>query len=211
MASANGYIPRSALSPITRAVNGEQAYLVHEAAAAFMAMNAEAERDYGVTLRVSSARTAYRPYADQLYFWDQYLHHGGNLAARPGTSNHGWAMAVDLATPRMRQIVDKIGHKYGWAKEWSDAQSEWWHLRYRSGVWHGHVGDPIIKKGSTQREAIRTLQKLLRAVGYKSVSVNGKYDLRSRIAVRRFQRKHKLPVDGVVGARTWAALRKVGR
>lgn len=211
MAYANGYIPRSALSPITRAVNGEQAYLTHEAAAAFMAMNAESERDYGVTLRVSSARTAYRPYADQLYFWNQYLYHGGNLAARPGTSNHGLGLAVDLATEQMRRIVDKIGHKYGWAKEWSDAQSEWWHLRYRSGVWHGHVGDPIIKKGSTKRDAIRTLQKLLRSVGYKSVSVNGKYDLRSRIAVRRFQRKHKLPVDGVVGARTWAALRKVGR
>ena len=30
--------------------------------------------------------------------------------------------------------------------------------------------------------------------------MNGKYDLRSRIAVRRFQRKQKLPVDGVVGA-----------
>jgi len=210
MAYANGRIPQSALRSITRAVNGEQAYLTPEPAAAFMAMNAESERDYGVTLRVSSARTAYRPYADQEYFWDQYLHHGGNLAARPGTSNHGWGTAVDLATPQMRSIVDKIGHRYGWAKEWSDAQSEWWHLKYRPGVWHGHVGDPVIRKGSTMRGAIKTLQKLLRGAGYKSVSVNGKYDLRSRIAVRRFQRKHKLPVDGVVGARTWAALRKVG-
>ena len=116
MAYANGYIPRSALSPITRAVNGEQAYHAR-GAAAFMAMNAESERDYGVTLRVSSACTAYRPYADQLYFWNQYLYHGGNLAARPGTSNHGLRMAVDLATEQMRRIVDKIGHKYGWAKE----------------------------------------------------------------------------------------------
>ena len=194
-----------------RAANGQQAYLLPEAAAAFMAMNRESERDYGVTLRTASARTAYRPYADQEYFWDQYLHHGGNLAARPGTSNHGWALAVDLATPQMRAIVDKIGHKYGWAKEWSDAPSEWWHLRWRAGVWHGHVGDPIIKKGSTQRGPIRTLQKLLRGAGYRSVSVNGRYDLLSRIAVRRFQRKQKLPVDGVVGSRTWAALRKVGR
>lgn len=209
MAYANGYIPRSALSPITRAVNGEQAYLTHEAAAAFLAMNAESERDYGVTLRTASARTAYRPYADQEYFWDQYLHHGGNLAARPGTSNHGWALAVDLATPQMRAIVDKIGHKYGWAKEWSDAPSEWWHLRWRAGVWHGHVGDPIIRKGSTLRDAIRTLQKLLRGAGYKSVSVNGRYDLRSRIAVRRFQRKHHLVADGVVGYATWSKLRSV--
>ena len=209
MAYANGYIPRSALSPITRAVNGEQAYLTHEAAAAFLAMNAESERDYGVTLRTASARTAYRPYADQEYFWDQYLHHGGNLAARPGTSNHGWALAVDLATPQMRAIVDKIGHRYGWAKEWSDAPSEWWHLRWREGVWHGQVGDPIIRKGSTSRGAIRTLQKLLNGAGYKSVSVNGRYDLLSRIAVRRFQRKHRLPVDGVVGNRTWRALRGV--
>lgn len=209
MAYANGRIPQSALRPITRAVNGEQAYLLPEAAAAFMAMNRESERDYGVTLRVSSARTAYRSYADQEYFWNLYVSGRGNLAARPGTSNHGYGLAVDLATPPMRKIVDKIGRKYGWAKEWSDAQSEWWHLRWRDGVWNGHVGDPIIKKGSTNRSAIRTLQKLLRGVGYKSVSVNGKYDLRSRIAVRRFQRKHKLHVDGVVGARTWQELRGV--
>jgi LAS superfamily LD-carboxypeptidase LdcB len=87
--SANGYLTRAELAPITRAANGEQAYLRKDAAAAFMAMNALSERKHDVTLRVSSARVAYRPYADQLYFWLLYLSGRGELAAKPGTSRHG--------------------------------------------------------------------------------------------------------------------------
>jgi D-alanyl-D-alanine dipeptidase len=140
--ASNGFIPRSQLEPITRAANGEQAYLRADAARAFKAMNAESERRFGVTLRVASARTAYRPYRDQLYFWNLYVSGRGNLAARPGTSNHGWGIAVDISTGRMRQIIDQIGAKYGWAKRWSDAPSEWWHIRYRPGVWKGQVHKP---------------------------------------------------------------------
>lgn len=117
----NGRLSSSALAAITRAVNGDQARLRVDAARAFMAMNAESERRYRVTLRVSSARTAYRTLAEQVYFWGLYRAGRGSLAARPGTSNHGLGLAVDLATPRMRQIVDQIGAKYGWAKRWSDA------------------------------------------------------------------------------------------
>lgn len=210
--SSNGRLSRSELAPITVAVNGEQAYLRKDAAKAFMAMNAESEARYGVTLRVPSARTAYRPISDQWYFWNLYQSGQGNLAAYPGTSNHGWGVGIDLATPRMRQIVDAIGEKYGFAKKWSDAPSEWWHIKYRPGVWNGEYRYPVyttIKKGSTNRDEIRKLQRLLRAVGYKSVVVSGRYDILSRRAVRKFQAKHKLGVDGVVGARTWKWLYKI--
>jgi hypothetical protein len=42
----------------------------------------------------------------------------------------------------MRSMLDRIGHEYGWAKEWSDAQSEWWHIKYRAGVWSGSDPGP---------------------------------------------------------------------
>lgn len=199
MAYANGRFPSSALSPITRAVNGQQAFLAHDAARAFNAMNNESVARYGVTLRVSTARVAYRPYADQVYFWN----HQPPLAARPGTSNHGWGLAVDLATPQMRGIVDKIGAKYGWAKKWSDAPGEWWHIKYRSGVWNGKTTPPTIRKGSTNRDWIKKLQRNLRALGFKSVVVDGRYGIVTRRAVRRIQAKHHLTVDSVVGPATW--------
>ena len=34
-------------------------------------------------------------------------------------------------------MVDTIGAMYGWAKIWSDAPTEWWHIRYQPGHWHG--------------------------------------------------------------------------
>jgi hypothetical protein len=74
-----------------------------------------------------------RTYAQQEYFWDLWQSGQGSLAAEPGTSNHGWGLAIDLATLQMRRIVDRIGAKYGFAKKWSDAADEWWHIKWRPG------------------------------------------------------------------------------
>lgn len=209
MPYANGRLPRSELAPITRAANGQQAYLRKDAAAAFNAMNRESQRRYGVTLRTSSARTAYRDIDNQWYFWNLYKAGRGALAAYPGTSNHGWGLAIDLASPRMRQIVDMIGAKYGFAKRWSDAPSEWWHIKWRAGVWKGAPSNPYptIRKGSKRRKAIKRLQRMLRHKGFKSVPVTGHYGIVTRRAVRRFQRAHHLHIDGVVGPTTWRKLR----
>lgn len=70
---------------------------------------------------------------------------GGNLAAHPGTSNHGAGIAVDVATPSMRAMIDHIGARYGWEKRTSDAPSEWWHLKWREGSWHGSDPGPYGK------------------------------------------------------------------
>ena len=129
----NGLLPGSVLAPITLCVNGERGRLRKDAAAAFLAMNAESERRFGVTLKAASTRVTYRDRVAQLYFWHLYVTGQGALAARPYTSNHGEGLAIDLATPAMRSIVDLIGEPYGWAKRWSDAPTEWWHLRFRPG------------------------------------------------------------------------------
>lgn len=126
----NGQLPPEALAPIA------QGQLERTAAAAWNAMNVEA-RANGLQLVPTGSRSSYRTYAQQVELYNAYLNGTGNLAAVPGTSNHGWGLAVDLATTQMRSMVDRIGRKYGWAKEWSDAPSEWWHLKYRSGVWSG--------------------------------------------------------------------------
>jgi hypothetical protein len=162
MPYANGRFPQSALAPITKAANGQQAYLRKDAARAFMAMNADSERRFGVTLRATSARCAYRPIADQNYFWNLYVSGRGSLAARPGSSNHGLAITVDFATPQMRHIVDLIGAKYGWAKRWSDAPSEWWHVRWdaRYVTVNLSAPDPLAHMTAEERSKVREWQQL---------------------------------------------------
>lgn len=128
--AANGRLPASALAPITGGL------LRKDAAAAWNTMNVLARR-VGVELHPTGSRSSYRPYVDQVYFWNLYQSGKGNLSAVPGSSNHGMGTAVDVATPAMRATIDRIGRTYGWAKAWSDAPSEWWHLAWRVGVWSG--------------------------------------------------------------------------
>ena len=92
-------------------------------------MNVEA-RSLGCELYPTGSKSSYRTYEQQVELYQMYLNGTGNLAAVPGTSNHGWGLAVDLATQTMRSMVDRIGAKYGYSKRCSDAQSEWWHIKY---------------------------------------------------------------------------------
>ena len=125
----NGQLPDTALAPIA------EGQLAKPAAAAWNAMNIEA-RSNGLELVPTGSMSSYRTLGQQTLLYGRYLA-GGNLAATPGTSNHGWGLAVDLATHEMRAMVDRIGERYGWAKKWSDAPSEWWHLAYHPGVFSG--------------------------------------------------------------------------
>lgn len=182
--SSNGRLKQSELGKITRATNGQQAYLRKDAAKAFMAMNAESVRRYGVNLRVSSARTAYRTYAQQEYFWNLYQSGRGNLAARPGTSNHGLGLAVDLATQLMRTIVNKIGAKYGFAKKWSDAANEWWHIKWKPGNYSAVNKKPKDRlAGYTKREVkwIRNYDSWFR----RGVNPDGRKRLRVEMRKQR--------------------------
>jgi hypothetical protein len=211
----NGRLPASSLAPIA---GGK---LAKGAAAAWNAMNVESRRKYGVELRPTGSKSSYRSFAEQQYFWNLYTSGKGALAARPGTSNHGVGLAVDVPTQRMRQIIDAIGAKYGWAKKWSDAPSEWWHLRYRSGVWSGRDPGPkgatpakpkppakpkypghLVKPGNRGSNVKLVQQKL----GVKPA--DSVFGPATKAAVVKFQRAHKLPADGIVGPKTWQVLFK---
>jgi hypothetical protein len=108
-----------------------------DAADAWLAMRAYIGKSKGVWICPTSARTAYRPYADQEYFWKLYQGGHGALAARPGTSNHGWGIAVDMPSPAMHAAVRECGHQFGWGirggRLGSDAPSEAWHCTWHPG------------------------------------------------------------------------------
>jgi len=67
-------------------------YLRADAAAAFKAMQASAARD-GVNL---SATSGFRSMGEQQALYQKYLNGTGNLAARPGYSNHQDGIAMDI-------------------------------------------------------------------------------------------------------------------
>jgi hypothetical protein len=134
----NGQLPDSELATIP---GGR---LRADAAGSWLAMRAYIGKNKGVWICPTSVRTAYRPFADQQYFWNLYTSGRGALAARPGTSNHGWGIAVDLPSPAMQAAVRECGHQFGWGirggRLSSDAPSEAWHCTY-------HAGDyPAAKK-----------------------------------------------------------------
>jgi LysM repeat protein len=103
-------------------------YLRSDAASAWNAMRQEALNDYGIDLYPEGPLGDYRTHDQQAELYRKYLNGTGALAAPPGTSEHNLGIALDLATPQMRSIVDSIGPAFGWAKV--TAPEEWWHITY---------------------------------------------------------------------------------
>jgi LysM repeat protein len=106
-------------------------YLAPAAAEAWNAMRAEALRLYGVELQPNGPLSAYRTSDQQAELYQLYLSGQGAPANPPGTSSHELGVAVDVATPQMRSIIDEIGAGFGWGK--IHAPGEWWHVDYVAG------------------------------------------------------------------------------
>jgi peptidoglycan hydrolase-like protein with peptidoglycan-binding domain len=223
----NGRLTSGELAPIT----GGQ--LAKAAAGAWNAMNVEARR-LGTELRPTGRDSSYRTYDRQVYYWNLYRAGKGNLAARPGTSNHGLGHAVDLATPKMRTLVDRIGKRYGWSK--TEAPSEWWHVCY-TGPYSGgdpgpggqvraaaapaarpptfpYPGDNYLgvpdqtakchSGAAADTESVRRWQSRMRDRGW-TIETDGKFGPASERVARSFQAQVGLVVDGKVGPSTWSA------
>ena len=63
----------------------------------------------------------------------------------------------------------------------------------------------VLKNGS-KGDNVRALQVLLNAYGYSCGLADGAFGANTLAAVKKFQQKNKLSADGIVGAKTWAAL-----
>ena len=121
-AYGNGKIPASALAK----VGDTNHKLWAPAAESLEKMLADAKRD-GVKIGITDS---YRPYEEQVDLARRKgLYSQGGLAAKPGTSEHGWGMAVDLdlngkALSWMRANAEKYGFD-------ENVPRESWHWAYK--------------------------------------------------------------------------------
>lgn len=157
-------------------------------------------------LRPTGSKSSYRLYADQVYFWNNQP----PLAAEPGTSNHGWGIAVDLAETWMRDWVDQHGGAYGWKK--TEAFSEWWHVNFVGGVTFPSF--EALRHGNRGKRVARFSRRLryIHPQGSKHGYLRRpfwKFKDRMVEAVRGFQRDQGLKADGVIGPRTAARINGV--
>jgi LAS superfamily LD-carboxypeptidase LdcB len=121
-AYGNGKIPANALQQV-----GDTRHTLWAPAAEQLTdMIADAKRD-GVTIGITDS---YRPYAEQVDLVRRKgLYSEGGLAARPGTSEHGWGMAADLDLngSALSWMRDNAG-KYGFEE---NVPRETWHWAYK--------------------------------------------------------------------------------
>ncbi len=104
----NGKIPTSALSAIPWS---SSYYLRSDAVTALVDLNKRFRAAKGADLPINSA---YRTYAEQQHWKDYWTGQGSpQNAATPGTSNHGWALAIDIGVG----IHDWTNPIYIWMKD----------------------------------------------------------------------------------------------
>jgi hypothetical protein len=208
----NGRLPASDLAPIA----GGQ--LRKDAALRWNAMNYSRRKNGLTTILPNGPQSSYRTYNGQVLMRNMWCGMGkcGN-AAIPGTSNHGWGLAVDANNPAG---VSASGAPYGYQKRWSDASWEPWHFKW-AGFGSTVGGAPTaidrvrenpLRLGSKSTD-VRDIQIWLRRGGYirrnariaKNVGTMGPATVS---AVKRFQRHVGLTADGIVGPKTYAAIRR---
>jgi len=201
--AANGQLPASELAPL---YGNPGKVLRKDAANGF---NAMAHR------QMVHVADAYRPLGhpgdlargiwSQWAAWERY-HQGGPLAAHPGSSNHGWGLAIDLASPADRTTINVIGASFGWSKSWSDAPSEWWHIVFSSTHYHPAPPPPQwpLKQGASGGR-VHELQRALRAREIW-VTADGHYGPKTADGVREWERSAKRHVDGEVSQDDWSNL-----
>ncbi len=121
--AGNGRLPDSMLYSIGQGNHR----LARPAADAYIRLANAARRD-SVSLGVTDS---YRDYAGQVGVADKVgLYNQGGLGAVPGTSNHGWGLAVDLDLDvKAQSWMRNNAWRYGF---FEDVAGEPWHWTYRS-------------------------------------------------------------------------------
>ena len=126
----NGQLADSQLQALSWAKTKK---LTPAAANSFEQLNAAFKAKFGSNIAVTDA---YRSYSEQVAVKAKK----GYLAATPGTSNHGWGLAVDLGSginnwnTTQHKWMDENAFKFGWVNpDWAKpgkGKEEPWHWEY---------------------------------------------------------------------------------
>ena len=158
----NGKIPIDKMKKnkyLDRSLGGDAIYLMADASDAFDQLMALFDKTNFPGKQKISFTDGYRSYERQEALYRRY---GSGRAARPGTSNHGWGIAVDMywgvrtsmykdsdarpsgyKHPNYKWMLEN-GAKFGWFNPIplrdDSSTDEWWHWEY-----HGKPKDATIK------------------------------------------------------------------
>lgn len=166
---SNGNIPLSALTTLSWAPGHR---LRSDAAAGFESLNQAYRARFGVNISITDS---YRTLAAQQHLYETK---GPGLAAKPGTSNHGWALAVDLGgginsfgTAQHVWMVAN-GPAYGWIHPtWArqgGGREEPWHFEYDGNT---------TPTPPTEEDMPLTDTDIAKIWGYKNAEINGTRDV----------------------------------
>lgn len=178
------------------------------------------ERKYGHSLYINQGA---RTIAEQWTFWNHYRRYGSPLAAypTPAAPHIKWRLAhhaLDISAPEPAHSVAAFYRSQGIPVAFN-VHSEAWHMdcldRGKLNAAAKRLGNSLVLQRGARRPAVVTLKKLLYRKGVRNFSgkhSSNRYDphfgLYCHLAVQRYQRKHGLKADGVVGPSTWRELRK---
>lgn len=244
MTYGNGNIPLSKMTLVDAALQASGAgYLVPEVASRWTALQAAA-KSAGYALTMTGA---YRTLAQQQQLFAEryttqdtgkeprtyqgktyWLKPGNAMVASPGTSNHGWGCAIDMALTVNGGMVAVTAPFVTWVAtvavglgfSWED--SEPWHIHaIASGGSSGGgtpspppsgggavtaVPQPSLELGSSGAQ-VALLQQTCTAHGWGDPgNADGKFGSRTKAAVQALQTAVGVPADGTYGPKTAAAL-----
>lgn len=174
------------------------------------------ERKAGVPAQVNQGA---RTIAEQTTFWLNYLRTGWPLAARPwgGAPHIKWGAndhALDINAGNGRGQAQHVAAFYrslGIPVSFN-VPGEPWHMDTLDGRKLAIAAArlrryPTLKVGSRGR-AVKRLKRLMWAKGLRKFQRStGYFGPGTKRAIKRFQSKHGLKADGIVGPRTWKKLR----
>lgn len=183
----------------TANIGGKGWRLRPEAARALEALASAFRSRFAYTLPILET---HRSLAEQQRLWDLYQSGQGNLAARPGTSVHGWGLAIDLGSPLnlhgstesgwMRSNMGDYGFWDGGQASWP--QKEPWHIEYRGGGSKEPGGVSSTMRQHTVKE------------GQTLVSIGTKY----RVSTAWLRSQNGLTSDVIkVGQKLWVTVKYV--
>ena len=138
-----------------------------EAALTWNAMRAQfiADGGNGDEFRPGGTESSARSVTQQRHFWA----HQPPPAAVPGTSNHGWGIAVDIPSARAQAWILRNGQRYGWSHDEGARVGEIWHYRYvgapKRTLRKLTTQDPFAGYTNAERRWIREFDRLARTRG----------------------------------------------